>query len=466
MATQTSSRPAMAATASAGPLATMRALRRDPLRTFTDARREQGLLALLPLPRMTLHLVSDPSAIQDALTRTHHEYEKGFPSGRGDAPARQPLERVLGQGLLTSDAALHRVQRRLIQPLFHHEAIAGYGSTFVDLTGAAIDGWTDGQTRDLHDDMVEITLAIVARTIFDVDLGSRVVDTIRTLLGANQSMFRRDAVPGGRLLDRLPLPSNRRFREAMVSLDAIVYDMLAQRRARGQDGRDLLSLLLAARDGDTGQPMSDRQIRDEALTLLLAGHETTANTLAWTLHLLGTDPAVQERLFDEVDTVLNGRKPAVADLPRLPYTAAVVAESMRLYPPAWTVGRHLAQERVVCGRKLAPGTMLVLSPWVVHRDPMWWPRPERFEPQRWLADPQPPRPRYAYFPFGGGPRQCIGNSFAEMEAALVLATVAQRFRVAPVEGAPPVVPRPQVTLRPRYGVVMSVHGRDSCRQRV
>jgi cytochrome P450 len=432
----------------------MLALRRDPLGTFTEARRQQGLLARLNLPRLPLYLVSDPAAIQEALARTHHEYAKGFPGGR------QPLERVLGQGLLTSEPALHRVQRRLIQPLFHREAVAGYASTFVDLTADATAGWADGQTRDLHADMVELTLAIVARAIFDVELDSGVVATIRRLLSANQSVFRRDAIPGGRLLDRLPLRSNRRFQAALGDLDQIVYGLIEQRRATGNTGRDLLSLLLATRDADTGEAMPDRLVRDEALTLLLAGHETTANTLAWTMHLLAHDAGVQERLAEELDTVLSGRKPAVGDLARLPYTTGVISESMRLYPPAWIVGRHLTQARTICGRDLPAGSMLVLSPWVVHRDPQWWPRPERFEPQRWLAEPEPPRPRFAYFPFGGGPRQCIGNSFAEMEAILVLATLAQQWRVSPVAGAPPVVPRPQVTLRPRYGVVLAVHRRD------
>ena len=446
--------------ATTGPLATLLALRRDPLRTFTEAHRRQGAIAQLNLPRLPLYLVSDPAAIQEALTRTHHEYAKGFPS-RGGGPARQPLERVLGQGLLTSEPGLHRVQRRLIQPLFHREAVAGYGTTFVDLTVAGTEGWTDGETRDLHHDMVELTLAIVARTIFNVDLDSGVVTTIRRLIGANQSVLRRDAVPGGRLLDKLPLPSNRRFQSAMADLNRLVYGMLADRRAAASTGHDLLSLLLAARDADTGEPMSDRQIRDEALTLLLAGHETTANTLAWTMHLLAGEPAVQERLAEELNTVLSGRTPTVADLARLPYASGVIAESMRLYPPAWTVGRHLTEPRTVCGRDLPAGSMLVLSPWVVHRDPQWWPRPDRFEPQRWLAEAEPPRPRYAYFPFGGGPRQCIGNTFADMEATLVLATLAQRWRVAPAPGAPPVTAWPQVTLRPRNGVVLTVHQRDA-----
>ncbi len=447
-----------------GRVATLRAMSRDPLTVFVEAHRDQGPLARINLPRLPIYLLSDPGAIQEALARTHHEYEKGFPPRRSGQSGRQPLARVLGQGLLTSDATLHRTQRRLIQPMFHREAVAGYGATFVELSAQAAGGWIDGQTRDLHHDMVEITLAIVARTIFDVGLDSGAVATVRELLGANQSTLRRDAVPGGRWLDRLPLPSNRRFAGAMAGLDAIVYGMLAERRARAEPGRDLLSLLLAARDADTGEPMSDRQIRDEALTLLLAGHETTANTLAWTMHLLGNDLAAQARLHEELDTVLDGRMPVVTDLPDLRYTIAVISESMRLYPPAWTVGRHLVTDRVICGQLLPAGTMLAMSPWVVHRDPRWWPRPDRFEPGRWLAaEAEPPRPRYAYFPFGGGPRQCIGNSFAEMEAALVLATVARSWRVSTVDGAPPAVPWPQITLRPRHGVVMSVHHRGGSR---
>jgi cytochrome P450 len=307
--------------------------------------------------------------------------------------------------------------------------------------------------------MTELTLAIVARTVFDVDLDSQLVRSIRQAITANEPLLRRSALPGGRLLERLPLPSNRRWNADLRNFDAMIFDLIAERRANPEPQTDLVSLLLAARDADTGEPLSDRQIRDEAVTLLLAGHETTANALAWTLYLLGTVSHAQAdgpqmRLRAELDAVLAGRLPAIDDVPRLPYTTAVVHEALRLYPPAWLIIRRLAQDREVCGYQLTAGSVLVLSPWVVHRDPRWWPAAESFQPERWLAAADP-RTRYAYFPFGGGPRQCIGNTFAETEAVLVLATLCQHWNFSRASPAP-VVPEALVTLRPRDGIPMTV----------
>lgn len=446
----------------AGPLTLLRRLRRDPLEVFTAAAREHGAIVRLRVPGRPLYVISDPTAIHDVLTHTHRGFLKGLPR-RGDptGPGRIPLERVTGRGLLTTPAEQHRRQRRLLQPLFHRERIAAYSETFVTRAATAAARWHDGETTDVHRDMTELTLAIVARTVFDVDLDSQIVRSIRQAIAANEPMLRRSALPGGQLLEHLPLPSNRRWNADLRSFDALVFDLIAERRASPTPRRDLVSLLLAARDADTGEPLSDRQIRDEAVTLLLAGHETTANALAWTLYLLGTgshrnpqpdDP--QKRLQAELDAVLAGRLPTIDDLPRLPYTTAIVHEAMRLYPPAWLIIRRLAQHRDVCGYQLAAGSVLVLSPWVVHRDPRWWPAAESFQPERWLAAADT-RPRYAYFPFGGGPRQCIGNTFAETEAVLVLATLCQRWSFSRPSSAP-VVPEALVTLRPRDGIPMTV----------
>lgn len=459
-------RPAGAAPATRefGP-ALLAALRRDPLALFTRLRAEHGPIVRLRTVRLPLYLVSDPAAIQDALTMTHRAYAKGLP-GRDPAGAgEQPLARVLGRGLLTSTAELHRRQRRLIQPMFHHQRIAGYADIVSELAAATGASWRDGQRRDLHRDMSDLTLAIIARTVFDVDLDTVEVDTIRRALEVNLATARRAGLPGARLLDRLPLPSTRRWRAALGDLDAVVYRLVAQRRAAGLTGHDLLSLLMSARDADTGEPMPDDLVRDEALTILLAGHETTANALAWSLHLLGADPRAQTRLGAELEAVLGERTATMADLPRLPYTKAVFCESMRLYPPAWVMARRLTADRDVCGYRLPAGAVLLLSPWVVHRDPTWWPEPTRFRPERWLPDAEADagdgvgagaRPRYAYFPFGGGSRQCIGNAFAEMEGVLTLAMLCRRWRVSPASAAP-VVPAPSVTLRPRHGLEMTVH---------
>ncbi|MDQ7906485.1 cytochrome P450 [Phytohabitans sp. ZYX-F-186] len=399
----------------------------NPLALLTRARR-RGVVVRLPVPGARVYLVNDPTAIQEVLARTQREYAKGV-GRRG----REPLKRVLGDGLLTSPPDLHREQRRLVRPLFHRERVAGYAETFTALAEAAAAGWRDGEVRDLHRDMTALTLAIVARTVFDADVGDAAVTTVSRALARNQRALRREILPGGTLLDRLPLPATRRWRADSAAVDAVVYGLIEARRAE-PGGSDLLSLLLA-----TGMP--DRRIRDEALTLLLAGHETTANALAWTFALLSHDPAAQERIA--------GGDPA--------FTSAVVRESLRLYPPAWAIWRHLVEAREVGGRRLPAGATLILSPWVTHRDPAWWPEPERFRPERWLDGPPPER--YAYFPFGSGPRQCVGNEFAELEAARVTEAVCARWLLTPAPGARPVVPRPLITLRPRYGVPLLLNVR-------
>jgi cytochrome P450 len=440
-------------------LRALSAIRHEPLELITRTREEHGLIARLRVPGLPMYLVSDPTAIQDALIRTHHGYVKGRRRRGGDpgGPGIEPLRRALGDGLLSSPPELHKRQRRLMQPMFHRERIAEYAATFAGLAAELADQWRPGERRDMHRDMTELTLAIVARTIFDVDLDDTVVTTIRDAMSVNQRTLRRAALPGGTLLDRLPLPSTRRWHESRAALDAVVYRLIDERRAAGTTGRDLLSLLLSVRDADTGEAMPDRQVRDEAMTLLLAGHETTANALSWMLHLLGRHPDEQARLHSELDEVLGSRLPTADDFGRLPYATAVLHETMRLFPPAWLLLRRLAEDRDVCGYHLPVGSVLMLAPWVVHRDPLWWPEASRFLPERWLA-PNGDRPRFAYFPFGGGPRQCIGNTFAEMEAVLVIATLLRRWRVAPASDEP-VRPLPLVTLRPRGGIDMTVHAR-------
>ncbi len=436
----------------------VRTLRRDPLPLLRELNRDRGPIVRLRVPRLALYLVSDPEAIQDAFTRTHHEYLKGW--GRRADPnssSVQPLSRALGQGLLTSGPQLHRRQRRLIQPMFHRERIEGYARSFVELAEATVARWHDGDLRDMHREMAELTLAIVARTVFDVELETDVMETIRRSLAENQATLRRSSTLWGKVLDRLPVPSTRRWNVAEREMNAMLYRMISTRRAAGAPGSDLLSLLLTARDEETGEPMPDSQVRDEALTLLLAGHETTANALAWALHLLANHPEEQARVRDELAELDGPVRPA--DLRRLRYTGAVVNETMRLYPPAWIILRHLTREWTVSGYRLPAGATLLISPWVVHRDPRWWPEAHRFRPERWLSA-DPARHRYAYFPFGGGPRQCIGNDFAVTEATLVLAVLLRRWRVEAALGTPPVRPLPLVTLRPRAGVWLTVRSPD------
>jgi cytochrome P450 len=437
-------------------LTTLRALRRDSLGTFTRLRDEYGLIVRVPVPGARLYLVSDPAVIQEAMTATGRTFGKG--SGRSsdpDRPGFQPLQRILGMGLLTSAGEHWRRQRRLINPLFHHARIADYCAVFADLAQRTADSWRDGEVRELHTELTELTLAIVGRTVFDVDLDATIMRRIRVWLTENMDTARRGAnTPWSRLLDKLPLPSTRRWNADRRALDDLVYQLISARRASGATGNDLLSLLLSAQDAETGERMPDLDVRDEAVTLLLAGHETTANALAWAFHLLGRSPSAQVKLRAELDAVLDGRLPGAADLPRLPYTRAVFQESMRLYPPAWIVARRLLTPREILGYRLPAQSQLLMCPWVVHRDARWWPQPEEFRPERWLAK-DADRPRYAYFPFGGGPRQCIGNGFAEAEGMLSLATIFRRWYVTPTSDEP-IRPRPLITLRPSTTVPMRV----------
>ncbi|MGF7233673.1 MAG: cytochrome P450 [Frankia sp.] len=451
-----------------GLLATARMLRADPLAGLTQLRREYGPVVRLTSRPVSAFLVADPAAIGDGLVgsnRTHAKgaVRRGFSSGE---TVVQPLTLLLGQGLLTSAGEVHRTQRRLMQPLFHRQRIEGYGDTFARIADDTAGAWRDGQELDLHAEMTEMTLAIVARTLFGVDLDSEIVAVVRTAIDENMAAAGRARTPGFETVERLPLPGPRRRRSARQALDRVVHELIEDRRRAGADGDDLLSLLLAARDADTGAGMADEQVRDEALTIMLAGHETTANALSWTYHLLGREPAIAARMHAELDDVLADRLPALADLGRLPYTDAVLRESMRLYPPVWAMGRHLTEEREVGGFLLPAGSTLLFSQWVVHRDERWWPNPDRFDPDRWLgatigvgAAP-PGQPRHSYFPFGAGPRQCIGNTFAHAEGVLALAAISHGWSFEPDPGVE-IVPQPLVTLRPRDGLPMTAHRRRS-----
>jgi cytochrome P450 len=441
-----------------GRLSMLRTFRRDPLGLLLGLREQHGTMVRLNGLPFPVYLVSDPTAIQEALTMTGTVYAKGVPTpGDPTGPGEQPLAVLLGNGLLTSAGELHKRQRRLLQPLFHRDRISEYAAAFAEI--GSQDDWDDGDQRDIHHDMVEITLAVIARTVFDVALDTEVAATIRRTTELDLSPSP-GLGPGARIAQRLRLPSVRRVDAAREDLRSVVHALIADRRRTGTGGRDVLSLLLDARDADTGEAMSDDQIADEALTLLLAGHETTANALSWALSLLARHPEAQARLHAELDDVLTSdRRVSLDDVPRLVWTTAVVNEAMRLYPPAWIIARRLVEDRTVCGYSLAAGSVLLLSPYVVQRDPQWWPSPQDFRPERWLdAAAGSPRPRYAYFPFGGGSRQCIGNSFAQLEAVVILAERCRAWSYTPVGPQPP-ASNPRVTLRPAAGVPLTVRQR-------
>jgi cytochrome P450 len=363
---------------------------------------------------------------------------------------------VLGNGLLTSEGDFWRRQRRIAQPAFHKERIAAFGDVMVRAAEDTARAWTavakSGGTLDVAAEMMRLTLRIAGETLLSSDVTGHaavVGDAVSLLLReANRRILQPIEVPL-----RVPTPNNRRVLRVLSELDAIVFRMIEDRR-RMTGGRpsDLLTMLMEARDEETGEGMTDKQLRDEVLTIFLAGHETTANALSWTFYLLSLHPEVARRTSAELADVLGGRAPQVADLGRLVYTTAVLKEAMRLFPPAWIVGRRAVEDDTIDGYDIPRDSIVFVSPWLTHRHPAFWQNPEGFDPERFLPERAATIHRYAYFPFGAGPRLCIGQGFAMIEAVLLLATLAQRIRLDLVPGHR-VVPHPSITLRPRYGIL-------------
>jgi cytochrome P450 len=412
----------------------------DPLKFFTDIAREYGDFVGLRILNFRILFLNHPDHIEDVLV----SHPKKFIKGR----VLKANKRVFGDGLLTSEGDFWLRQRRLAQPAFHRARIATYASTMVEYTERLLHEWQDGEERDLHKEMMRVTLQIVGKTLFDADVERDAQDIGKSLemlleIGAD---FRRTLF----IPHWLPTPTNLRLERAIRQIEKVLYRIIAEKRASGRDAGDLLSMLLAAQDED-GSRMTDKQLRDEAITLFLAGHETTANNLSWTWWLLAQNPAVEAKLHAELRTVLGGRAPSLEDLPKLVYTNHVITESMRLYPPAWGNARTAIEDHEIAGYSVPKGSGVSFAQWTVHRDARWYDAPEEFRPERWEGDLMKRLPRFAYFPFGGGPRQCIGNAFALMEAALILATIAQQYRFRLVEGHP-VVPLASITLRPRHGI--------------
>ncbi|HUO84783.1 MAG TPA: cytochrome P450 [Thermoanaerobaculia bacterium] len=363
---------------------------------------------------------------------------------------------IFGKGLLTSEGDFWLRQRRLAAPAFHRDRIARYADVMVAYTDRMLDGWKAGEERDIHHEMMRVTMQIVTRTLFNVEVGDETERVGRAFDVALEEIFVRLRRPF-LIPDWVPIPSNNRYRRTVAELDSLVYRIIAERRRNEGDQGDLLSMLLEVQDED-GTRMTDRQVRDETITLFLAGHETTAITLSWTWLLLGQHPEAERRLHEEIDRVLNGRVPTAADYERLPFARNVITESMRLFPPAYAFGREALGECQIGGATIPKGATLYASPWVMHRDPRWFDDPESFRPERWEGDFSKKLPRFAYFPFGGGPRICIGNGFAMMEAVLLLASIAQRFRLRLVPGQK-IEPFASITLRPQPGIRVTLEAR-------
>ena len=420
--------------------------RRDPLRFFTETQQEFGDIARFTFGPQPVYLVSHPDWIEDVLVTAARKFQKGV--------ALQRAKRLLGEGLLTSEGKQHLKQRRTIQPLFHRQQVQRFADAMVRHAERWNETATAGATIDVTHQMGALTLGIVGETLFSSNVQSD-ADEVRDALADAVQSFGAAFIPGIELVEKLPLPVFTRVRKARERLDRVIHKVITERRSDAST--DLVSMMMAARDPEqpTEPGMSDQQIRDEAMTIFLAGHETTANAMAWTWYLLGTAPHIEARLHEELARVLNGRTPTADDVPALEYTRAVVSESMRLFPPAWTMGRKALEPHTIGRYTIEPGAMVITSQWVVHHDPRWWPEAGQFSPERWLRKTE--RPKYAYFPFGGGSRVCIGEAFAWTEAILLLATIGQQWRFRPHQSP---TPEPRITLRPR-NLLMKIERRQT-----
>lgn len=433
------------------PIAAGRDLMRDPLGRLAADRRAYGDVIRIRIGPLTYYGLAHPDHLQHVLQENNRNYVKG--------PIIARTRILIGDGLFTSEGDFWRRQRRLAQPAFHRQRIGGFAETMTRTTQEMLDAWSgvaaSGDAFDLADEMSRLTLRIVGRTLFSLDLQESAATVGNALVDALDVVTQRafTLLP---LPLRVPTAANRRFLRARRDLDEVVLRIIAERRRTGHDGGDLLSMLLDARDPDTGEGMTDRQLRDEVMTFVLAGHETTAVALSWTWYLLGRHPEIEQRLRDEIASAVGQRTPNPGDLPALRYVRMVVDEAMRLYPPVWAIGRQPLGDDQVGPFRIKAGAPVNLAVWVTHRHPDFWPDPERFDPERFAPERTASRHRFAYLPFSGGPRLCIGNEFALMELVLVVTMMAQRYRISPVDPDRVIEPLVRVTLRPNGGVPVRI----------
>lgn len=426
-------------------------LRNRPLDFLLEMSREFGEIAIFHVGSRPVVFINSSEYIHTVLVERADNFEK-------TPNVRDYLRPMLGNGLLISLNEFHKRQRKLVAPAFQHRRIVTFADIMASYTEQMQETWPDGVVLDVAAEMMHLTLEIVAKTLFDSNLAAETGE-----LGDALTVAMHYTIGKFSALVQTPLtwptPGNMRFQKARARLDATIYRLITERRHSGKDRGDLMSMLLRACNEDDGTFMNDAQLRDEVMTLILAGHETTANALAWTWYLLAKHPDVYARLREEVDRVLSGRTPAFADLPNLPYVLQVLKESMRVYPPAWVIGRYAIKQTQLGDHVIPANTAVTISPYALHRRPDYFPDPERFDPDRFVLEAEQLLPRQAYLPFGAGPRICIGNQFAMMEAQIILTTLAQRvtFELAPGQG--PVEPEPLVALRPRGGIRMVVHRR-------
>ncbi len=446
-----------------------RKFRSDPTE-FLTAQARLGDVTYFRMGSQPGYFLNHPDLVRDLFVVNAHKFMKGR--------ALQRAKNLLGEGLLTSEGQFHLRQRRMIQPAFHRARIAEYARSMVAFGERVSSTWSDGDVRDIDQEMMHLTLQIVGKTLFGANVEDD-ADVVGNAMTTVSKLFDFLLLPYSEWLQHLPLPHTRRFNRARTALNSVIYGIINERRRSGEDTGDLLSMLLHARDEDDGGVMTDEQVRDEALTLFLAGHETTSNALTFTWYLLSQNPDKAALLHKELDAVLTGRNlmgsegavskeatrahesrlPSIDDLPNLKYTEAVLAESMRLFPPAWAIGRLAIEDHLFGGYKIPKGALVLVSPYIAGRDARYWEDPETFLPERWFAQSaKEAGQKNIYFPFGGGVRRCIGESFAWTEGILLLATIARKWKLslAPDQR---IGLQPLITLRPKYGMRMRLESR-------
>lgn len=428
------------------------AIRKDALGTLRSVAREYGDIVRMPIAFQDRIFLNHPDYIEQVLVIQQSKFHKS-------ELTKRITEGLLGQGLLISEGDFWRRQRRLAQPSFHRARITEYAATMSESAVRQIHDWRGGEERDMAAEMMALTLNVAVRTLFGTTLSAEASQVGHSMTFLMRYQLGRMRSPV-RIPESWPTPRNKRAQRERQFLDSLVYGIIEERQAGGNSNHrnDLLAMLMSAMDED-GSQMTPRQLRDETMTLFLAGHETTAQALAWTWYLLSQNPAAEARLHGELDAVLKGRPPEPADFAKLPYLYALLHEVLRLYPPAYITARTSIETSQIGGYEFPPGSTILMSQWVMHRDPRYFDDPDAFRPERWLDGLAERLPPGAYFPFGDGPRRCIGQGFAMTEAAIVIGTLAQRFGFRLVAGHP-VVPEPLVTLRPRHGIRMTLQARS------
>ena len=428
----------------------------DPLKLLIDISHTYGDIAHFKFGSQNVYLLNNPDYIEDVLVTNY----KKFIKSRG----LQVSKRLLGNGLVTSEGEYHDLQRHLIQPTFYPKRIKSYSDMMIKQANDMCNSWHDGAILDIHKEMTKLTLAIICKTVLGYDIDPE-HDEVGDALLTCMKYFNRLLMPFGELIEKIPLlPINKGFQKAKKDLDSIVYSIIKEHRKKLDKGDDkeshddLLLTLLQAQDEEAGiGRMTDEQLRDEVMTIFLAGHETTANALTWTYYLLSENPLIETRLQEELYSIFgNSRTPiTVDDVPKLQYTEKVLTESMRLFPPAWALGRQAIDDYKVGGYSVPKGSIILMSQYVMHRDPRYFPEPDRFYPDRWTEEFRKQLPRFSYFPFGGGIRGCIGEPFAWLEGILLIATICRQWRLKHVPSHK-VELKPLITLRPKYGMQMKI----------